>query len=162
MPKSRVKHPFEPIMDQQSRVLILGSFPSVKTRQSQFYYAHPQNLFWKVLAKVYDEEILDRKEFCLKHHIALWDVIFSCDIENSSDISISHVKCNDIDKIIQNTSIHTIFTNGLKASKLYEKYIHLDLPHISLPSTSSANARYSLEQLVEEYSMIKKVIDEKD
>ena len=146
-------HPFEPVYDASSKVLILGSFPSVVSREKNFYYMNANNRFWKVMEALFQEEIHDKKQFCLDHHIALWDVI-SCTIEGSSDSSIQNVQVNDISTLCQKSNIQAIFLTGKKAFQLYEKYIHLDIEHIYLPSTSSANARMHLEQLVESYKVI--------
>ena len=148
-------HTLEPVCRQDSRVLILGSFPSVESRRAGFYYAHPTNRFWKVLSAVFEEEITDRKSFCLKHGIALWDVIASCTIEASSDTSIRDIQVNDIGRLIQDTDISCIFTTGAKARDLYRKYIRLDVPHIPLPSTSSANAAMKLDRLIKEYAVLR-------
>lgn len=148
-------HTLEPVCRQDSRVLILGSFPSVESRRAGFYYAHPTNRFWKVLSAVFEEEITDRKSFCLKHGIALWDVIASCTIEASSDTSIRDIQVNDIGRLIQDTDISCIFTTGAKARDLYRKYISLDVPHIPLPSTSSANAAMKLDRLIKEYAVLR-------
>lgn len=155
-------HNIEPVFNEQSQILILGSFPSVKSREAQFFYHHPQNRFWKVLSLLYQNEplieIAQKKAFLLEHHIALWDVIASCDIQGSSDSSIHHVKVNDIASLLQKTSIQTIYTNGKKAHQLYQRYC-LPLTQkedICLPSTSPANAAYSLEKLFQEWQTIKK------
>lgn len=150
-------HNLEPIYDKDSKVLILGSFPSVKSREVASYYAHPQNRFWKILESLYNEEIIDKKAFLLKHHIALWDVIASCDIKGSSDTSIKNVKVNDINKIIKTSKIEKIFTTGKKAYNLYNKYLleETKIEAIYLPSPSPANASMSLEELVNEYKKIK-------
>ena len=148
-------HPFAPVFDASSRVLILGSFPSVISRQQAFYYANKNNRFWSVLSAVFEEEITDRRAFCLSHHLALWDVISSCRITGSSDASIRDVTCNDIAGLIRNTDISAVFTTGKKASSLYQKYIDLPICHIPLPSTSGANAVYSREDLIREYRKIR-------
>lgn len=155
-----VRHTLKPIVDSNSKVLILGSFPSVVSRKQEFYYANKTNRFWKVMEEIFHCKIEDREIFLHEKGIALWDVIASCTISASSDASIENVTVNDIESLIQNTQIHTIFTTGSKASKLYEKYFHLDIEHISLPSTSSANARMKLETLVREYQVIKERCDE--
>lgn len=112
------------------------------------------NRFWKVMEALFQKEIHDKKQFCLDHHIALWDVIYSCTIEGSSDSSIQNVQVNDIPLLCQNSNIQAIFLTGKKAFQLYEKYIDLDIEHIYLPSTSSANAKMHLDQLVESYKVI--------
>ncbi|MBP3892059.1 MAG: DNA-deoxyinosine glycosylase [Solobacterium sp.] len=155
---NKVIHPIKPIFDAYSHVLILGSFPSVISREKGMYYANPQNRFWKVLASLFNEEIIDKKEFCLKHHIALWDVIKSCEIEKSNDASITNVEVNDIASITSKAPIHLIITNGKKASSLYETYIQSEIPMLSLPSTSSANAKFSLHDLCNAYQIILKYI----
>lgn len=154
-------HNIQPIYNKDSQILILGSFPSVKSREAQFFYHHPQNRFWKILTPLYNYETLksidEKKEFLLTHHIALWDVIESCEIIGSSDSSIENVKVNDILSIIKNSSIKVIYTNGKKAHQLYQKYC-LPMTHkqdICLPSSSPANAQYSLERLIEEWKIIK-------
>ncbi|WP_346677837.1 DNA-deoxyinosine glycosylase [Erysipelatoclostridium sp. An173] len=147
-------HLIEPIYDKDSKILILGSFPSVKSREANFFYHHPQNRFWRVLAAVYQdtvpEEIADKKAFLKRHQIALWDVIASCNIKGSSDSSISDVEVNDLNMIITNSSVKHIYTNGNLADKLYHRYFDtiIDLPVTKLPSTSPANAAYSLDKLL--------------
>lgn len=162
MNNKKVIHPLEPIYDKHTKVLILGSFPSVISRKQNFYYANPTNRFWNVLENVYEEVIDDKKEFCLRHSIGLWDVIHSCVIEGSSDSSIRDVKYNDIDSIVKKCPIQLIVTTGSKASSLYRKHFNLDVKHLSLPSTSSANARMSLNELIQEYTAIRNYTDEKD
>lgn len=151
---SQVVHPFPPVVDAESRILILGSFPSVVSRQKQFYYANGNNRFWKVMEIIFAETITDPKAFCHTHHIALWDVIASCSIEGSNDASISNVVVNDIPGLLAGTKIHTVFTTGKKAYDLFRKHIDCSLPVIALPSTSSANAAMSLNDLVEKYRII--------
>lgn len=158
-----VVHPIEPVYDENSEILILGSFPSVKSRENHFFYGHPQNRFWKVLAAVYAEEppgtIEEKKEFLLKHHVAIWDVIHSCDIEGSSDSSIRNVQANDISSILRIAQIRQIYVNGKKAEQLYQKYIYPEVQRdcICLPSTSPANAAWSLERLVETWKSIREI-----
>ena len=153
-------HLIEPIYDKDSKILILGSFPSVKSREANFFYHHPQNRFWRVLAAVYQdtvpEEIADKKAFLKRHQIALWDVIASCNIKGSSDSSISDVEVNDLNMIIANSSVKHIYTNGNLADKLYHRYFDaiIDLPVTKLPSTSPANAAYSLEKLCDQWQQI--------
>ena len=149
-----ITHEFEPIFDERSRILILGTLPSVKSREGQFYYHHPQNRFWKVLAKICKTEppatIAEKKAMLLEHGIAIWDVVQSCDIIGSSDSSIKNVTPADLSVILRRASVKTIFLNGGKAWDLYQKYCAgmTDLPAVKLPSTSPANAAWSLEKLV--------------
>ena len=121
-----VKHEIPPVYDKNSKILILGSFPSVKSRENQFFYYHPQNRFWKVLSGVVGCDIPvtidDKKEFLLNNNIAVWDVIASCEIEGSSDSSIKNVVVNDLNKIIDTCDIKQIFCNGGKSFELYKKY----------------------------------------
>ena len=160
-----MKHPFEPIYDKNSKILILGSFPSVVSRKQSFYYSNKNNRFWKIMPLLFNEKIGDsineRTEFLLRHHIALWDVIESCDINGSSDSSINNVKVNDIKGLLDKTDISTIFTTGKKAHELYIKYVYpqLGIEDINLPSTSSANARMKLDELVSTYGVILNTID---
>ena len=153
----KIKHPFEPICNENSRILILGSFPSVKSREQSFYYGHPQNRFWRMLSGVFGEQtpvsLEEKKEFLLSHAIALYDVISSCEIEGSSDSSIKNATPNDIRSIVEGAQIEKIITNGKLAHKLYEKHIAstVALPEVCLPSTSPANAAFSLERLIFEW-----------
>ena len=155
-----IQHPITPIFDKDSRILILGSFPSVKSREEGFFYSHPQNRFWKVLAVVFEEEtpttIEDKKRFLLKNHVAVWDVIHSCDIEGSSDSSIKNVVPNDLSEILEKADIRQIYVNGKKAEQLYKKYIfpRFKREAICLPSTSPANAAWRLERLVDEWKRL--------
>ena len=149
-----VSHNFTPVFDERSRILILGTFPSVKSRESQFYYGHPQNRFWKVTAAIcksaVPQTIEEKKTMLLAGRIAVWDVIASCRIEGSSDSSIRDVVPNDIAGLLENTHIQAVFCNGGKAYELYEKYCEKQQKApkaIKLPSTSPANAAWSLEKL---------------
>ena len=148
-------HPFPPLYDEDSKILILGSFPSVKSREQMFFYGHPQNRFWKVIAGVYGEDvpktIPEKKAFLLSHHLALWDVIHSCDIKGSSDASITNVTPNDLSEILEKARIQRILVNGKTAEKYYLKYQEQVTKRqaICMPSTSPANAAWSLEKLVE-------------
>ncbi len=139
--------------DENSEILILGSFPSVKSRENGFYYMHPQNRFWKVLAAVFDDEYPkttdDKKRFLIKNKVALWDVIESCDVSGSSDNSIKNAKVNDVESIIEKSKIKRIFVNGRKAQNLFEKFVKCGITAVYLPSTSPANNAVSLEKLVE-------------
>lgn len=157
-----VVHEIEPVFDSNSEVMILGSFPSVKSREAQFYYGHPRNKFWKVLSGVFnDEEPITKEEkidFLLRHRIALWDVIESCDIKGSSDSSITNVKVNDLKKIIEGSNIKRIFVNGDKAYRLYNKYQKdtTGIEAVKLSSTSPANAKMDIQSLILEWSQINK------
>lgn len=133
-----VIHTLAPFYDENSEILILGSMPSVESRKQNFYYAHPQNQFWRLLADVYEEEILDKQQFLIKHHIALFDVIQSCDIDGSKDSSIRNVIINDIASLVKNTKITKIFITGKKAYDLYQKYLKdvVGIDAIYLPSSS--------------------------
>ncbi len=153
------EHEFGPVFDRNSRVLILGSFPSVKSREQQFYYGHPQNRFWKMLAAVYGRRIPDtipkKRAFLLENHVALWDVIGACDIIGSSDSSIKNITVNDVRVITDCADIRLICCNGDKAYRLFVRYMMEHVPGIPvcrLPSTSPANAACSLEQLIHTWS----------
>lgn len=154
-------HTIPPIFDSRSRILILGSFPSVKSREVQFYYGHPQNRFWKVLGRVLGEEPpaddTSKRDYLLRRRIALWDVIASCEIDGSSDSSIQNVVPNDLSPILSQCPIRHIYTNGGTAARFYHKFL---LPRtgreaIPLPSTSPANASYSLDRLTERWMCIR-------
>ena len=155
-----IEHTFQPVFDNRSAILILGSLPSVKSRENQFYYGHPQNRFWKLLAGLYQSEIPEtieeKKAFLYKNHIALWDVIAKCDIIGSSDSSIKNVLPNDMSIILDNAPIKRIYANGGKAYELYMKYCYPECKReiIKLPSTSPANAAFSMERLVLSWSKI--------
>ena len=164
MEYTHVTHTFGPVYDDASRILILGSFPSVKSREQQFYYGHPQNRFWKVLAAVFEdtlpETIPQKKAFLLEHHIALWDVIASCDIAGSSDSSIRNVTANDMEVILKTADIRRICANGDTAYRLFSKYcLTAEMPEVKkLPSTSPANCGCSDEKLREAYRQICKYV----
>lgn len=155
-----IVHPIRPIYDNNSKILILGSFPSVKSREEGFFYGHPQNRFWKVLAAVCDKQvpvtIEEKKAFLLDNHIAVWDVIQSCDIVGSSDSSIKNVVANDFSEILKKAKIRQIYVNGKKAEQLYKKYIlpQIQQEAICLPSTSPANAAWSLEKLIGQWKCV--------
>jgi len=152
-------HNINPVYDEKSKILILGSFPSVKSREEQFFYAHPQNRFWRVVSSIFDEPlpqtIEEKKQMLLRNNIAVWDVIKSCDIVGSSDSSIENVVINDIYSILKRTNIEKIFANGDKAYKLFKKYFPKNIEIIKLPSTSPANAQYSVEGLCKEWQIIR-------
>ena len=155
-----IRHEFAPVFDGNSRILILGTFPSVKSREQQFYYGHPQNRFWKVLAaltgETQPETIEEKKAFLLRNRIAVWDVIASCDIIGSSDSSIKNVVPADLEQVLAHSSIRQIFANGGTAKKLYEKYQKpvTGREILGLPSTSPANASFGLERLLGEWKVI--------
>ena len=157
---TRQSHEFLPVYDKDSKILILGSFPSVKSREIHFYYGHPQNRFWKLLARLLDcpvpVSIEEKKSMLQTHHIALWDVIDSCEIIGSSDSSIKNVTPSDVPMILQNSQITHVFANGATAGKLYRKYLQekTGIEAIVLPSTSPANAAYSLDRLAESWMQI--------
>lgn len=156
-----VTHPIPPLFDASSRILILGSFPSVKSREGLFFYHHPQNRFWKVLAGVLEEpvpgSIEEKKIFLLKHRIALWDVIASCTIEGSSDSTIKNVAPNDLSGILSAADISRIFCNGGASFQYYKKYQEprTGRAAVRLPSTSPANAAWSLDRLIREWTVIR-------
>lgn len=153
-------HPFPPVFDSASRVLILGTFPSVKSRESGFFYGHPQNRFWKVTAAVFGcavpESEAEKRRFLLQNHIALWDVIDACTIENSADSTIKEVVANDLSPILQNSRVEQIFTNGKTAGALYDRHLlaKTAITAVCLPSTSPANAAWSLARLIAAWSVI--------
>ncbi|SDB67574.1 DNA-deoxyinosine glycosylase [Butyrivibrio sp. INlla16] len=155
-----VIHPIEPVFNSESRVLILGSFPSVKSREAMFFYGHPQNRFWKVIAALYGEQVpgtvKEKRELLLRNHIAVWDVIAQCDIEGSADSTIKNVVANDLSVILDKADIKAIFVNGKTAEKYYKKYIEgkINRKAICLSSTSPANAAWSIERLLEEWRVI--------
>ena len=157
---THIKHEFEPVFDKNSKILVLGTLPSVKSRENNFYYGHPQNRFWKLIAALCDEDIVpqtieEKKQMLLRNHIAVWDVISECDIIGSSDSSIKNVVPVDLSVILDNADIDRIYANGCKAYELYMKYQYGKIGReiIKLPSTSPANAAYSLERLLECWQM---------
>lgn len=156
-----ITHPFPPLYDESSEILILGSFPSVKSREQLFFYGHPQNRFWKVISSVLDKTlpttVEEKQAFLHENHIALWDVIASCDICGSSDSSIKNVVPNNISEILENADIRQIFVNGKVAEKYYNRYIRNTVGReaICLPSTSPANAAQTLEKLIAVWSVIR-------
>lgn len=157
---THIKHEFEPVFDKNSKILVLGTLPSVKSRENNFYYGHPQNRFWKLIAALCDEDIVpqtieEKKQMLLRNHIAVWDVISECDIIGSSDSSIKNVVPVDLSVILDNADIDRIYANGGKAYELYMKYQYGKTGReiIKLTSTSPANAAYSLERLLECWQM---------
>ena len=160
MEYEHIVHSFEPVYDKASEILILGTLPSVKSRENNFYYGHKQNRFWKVLATLLKEPVPDtieeKKAMLLAHRIALWDVIQSCDIKGSSDSSIKNVQPTDIGMILEKTNITRIYANGNKAGQLYKRYQFpvTGIEAMVLPSTSPANAAWSRERLCEAWHVI--------
>ena len=168
-----IEHTFEPVYDEHSRILILGSLPSVKSRENNFYYGHPKNRFWRVLWTVFAAaepsegtdgeyaidsfDIEEKKEFLLANHIALWDVIYKCDIAGSSDSSIKNVIPNDIGLILRRAPIENIYVNGNKAYELYMKHCYpvTGRDAVKLPSTSPANAAWNLDRLIQVWKTIR-------
>ena len=156
-----VRHPFPPLYDAHSEILILGSFPSVKSREQRFFYGHPQNRFWRVTAAVFDADVpqtIDEKRaFLLQNHIALWDVIGQCDITGSSDSSIRNVIPNDLLPILQSAPVQRVFVNGGTAAKYYKKYQLpvTGIPAVQLPSTSPANAAWTLPKLIAAWQILR-------
>ena len=155
-----IVHPIPPLYDENSRILILGSFPSVKSREQSFFYGHPQNRFWRVIAGVFGETVPvttdEKRAMILGHNLALWDVIASCEIEGSADSTIRNVTPNDLSPILNAAAIERIYVNGRTAEKYYKKYTEpgLGRPAICLPSTSPANAAWNVERLVETWKVI--------
>ena len=153
-------HPIAPVFDKDSKVLILGSFPSVRSREEGFFYGHPQNRFWKLMALLFEADIPstveEKKRLVLSHGIAMWDTIHSCTITGSSDSSIKDVVPNDLSVILNNSRVKRIFCNGAASHRLYQKYIYPinNIPAQKLPSTSPANAAWSLDRLAEAWKVI--------
>ncbi len=156
-----VVHPIKPVYDENSKVLILGSFPSQKSRLQGFFYGHPQNRFWQVVARLFGQPmpktVEEKRCFLLSNQIALWDVIASCDIDGSADSTIKNAVANDLGDILAAAHIRQIFVNGKTAEKYYNKYIKDKIykEAVCLPSTSPANAMWSLERLVLAWGVIK-------
>ena len=160
---SHIIHPIPPLYDADCKILILGSFPSVKSREAMFFYGHPQNRYWKLIARLFDEPIPatieEKKRLAFNHHIAMWDTIRSCTITGSSDSSIRDVVPNDLSVILDHSKVERIFCNGATSHKLYMKYIFpmTGIKAVKLPSTSPANAAFTLDRLAEEWSVIKEI-----
>ncbi len=156
----QIVHPIPPLYDARSEVLILGSFPSVKSREAAFFYGHPQNRFWRVTASVLGAEVPvtvpEKRAFLLAHHVALWDVIASCEITGSSDSSIRNAVPNDLSRILRTAPIRTIFVNGGTAARYYQRFQQKQtgITAVQLPSTSPANAAWSLERLCAPWSVL--------
>ena len=163
----RVVHPLEPIFDEHSRALILGTMPSPKSREVRFYYGHPQNRFWRVLAAVFDSPVPttndERREFVLSHRLALWDVLRSCEITGASDASIKDPVANDLSVILEQAPIRSIFCTGTRAASLYRRLIEpkTGIPAVTLPSPSPANCAVSFERLCAAYTAVR-ICVEKD
>lgn len=159
-----VTHEFNPIYNQDSRILLLGTIPSPKSRETGFYYGHPRNRFWKVVSDVCNEElplsIEAKKAFVLRNKIAIWDVLAGCEIQGADDSSIRNPIPNDMNVILHHADIQAIFTTGTKAAQLYKKYSYpkTGIPAIALPSTSPANCRMTYEELYEEYRKIREYL----
>ncbi len=157
-----IQHPIQPLYDKHSKILILGSFPSVKSREQGFFYGHPQNRFWRVLARVFQTEVPntveEKKAFLLENNVAVWDVIASCNIKGSMDNTICNVVPNDLMPILNGSAVEKIFVNGKTAKKLYDQYIlpKTKMEAFLLPSTSPANAAWGLERLAEAWNIIVK------
>ena len=166
MREETIVHPIPPLYREDSEILILGSFPSVKTRESGFFYGHKQNRFWPLMAELFEEkkpETVEEKKLLLKkHRIALWDSIHSCDIIGSSDSSIKNVIPNDLSGILNAADIRLIVTNGKKSDEIYRKYCSINTGReaLCLPSTSPANAAWTLARLQEQWGIIKTVLNE--
>ncbi|MBR2742180.1 MAG: DNA-deoxyinosine glycosylase [Clostridia bacterium] len=160
---ARETHNIPPVFDSESRILILGSFPSVKSREEGFFYGHRQNRFWAVVSRILGvpkpETIEEKRDMLISHHIALWDVIESCDIAGSADSKIRNAVPNDISRITRAADIRHIYLNGGEAFKMFERYNgDIGLPYSRLPSTSPANAAYSVERLAREWEVIREFL----
>lgn len=166
MEMESLRHPFPAIYAPDSRILILGSFPSVKSREQMFFYGHPQNRFWRVMAALLGADVpqtvTEKRAFLLANHIALWDVIASCDIAGSSDAPIRNAVPNDLTPILETASIRQIFTNGGTAHRLYRKYIYplTGREDTVLSSTSPANAARSLDALIDAWQPVREALKE--
>lgn len=161
----RLMHPVSPVFNKESQILILGTFPSVKSREGEFFYHHPQNRFWRVISAICNEKlpetIAEKKQLLIRNKIALWDVVYSCEVIGSADSSIRNVVANDISPILEQADIQRIYANGGTAFRLYNRHIykHIGREIILLPSTSPANASFSLERLIDIWGAIKPVAD---
>lgn len=173
-----VSHPIPPVWNSESKVFILGTMPSPKSREAGFFYMHPQNRFWNVMAEVFGESfkysnnspdhtatIAERRNFLLRHNLAMWDVLESCEITGAADSSIKNAIPNDFTKILENSQIHHIICTGKTAYNLWQKNCaakyepRYNLTVHCLPSTSPANAQWSKERLVEEYFMLRNLTE---
>ena len=162
MMRHRQEHGIAPVYDENSEILILGSFPSVASRAEGFFYGHPRNRFWRVLSSVLGESVPqtvnEKKSLLLRHRVALFDVLAECEIEGSSDASIGKALPNDLSPILSRSRIRKIFVNGKTAARLYQKYLlaKTGIPATVLPSTSPANAAWSEEKLIAAWSVLLK------
>ena len=160
MEYTNIIHPFPALYDSRSKILILGSLPSVKSREQNFFYGHPQNRFWPLMAALFGEKppktIEEKRALALRRHFGMWDTIYSCDIKGSSDSSIKNVVPTDLQSIIEESEISQIFCNGQTSGKYYHRYQEkqLGMPAIVLPSTSPANAAWNMERLKQAWEVI--------
>ncbi len=156
-----LEHTFPPEYDENSEILILGSFPSVRSRETNFYYGHPKNRFWPLIADIFGEDmpssVEEKKALLQRNRIALWDVIAKCEIIGSSDSSIRNVEPNDINLILNSSKVGSIYTNGRKAYDLYNRYCleKTEREAVLLPSTSPANAAFTYEKLREAWAAVR-------
>lgn len=160
----RITHPIPPVYNKDSKVLVLGSFPSVKSREAQFFYHHPQNRFWRVISTLFDEPVPvtmeEKRDILLRNGIAVWDVIQSCEIIGSADSSIKNIIPNDISEILKTAKLNRIISNGSTSHRLYMKHIFpvTGIEALRLPSTSPANASCSMDCLIKDWSIIRTFI----
>ena len=167
MKTEQVVHEFAPVFDEYSEILVLGTMPSPKSREEGFYYGHPRNRFWKVMSEVCGEKlpetIEEKKDFALRNHIAVWDVLAGCEIKGAEDSSIRNPVPNDMGIVMNHADIKAVFSTGMKAASLYQKYCYpyTKMPIITLSSTSPANCRISYEELYKAYSKILKYLSKK-
>ena len=164
MESQMIIHPIPPLYDENCRILILGSFPSVKSREAMFFYGHPQNRFWRLIALLFGEDVPqtveEKRSLVLRHHIAMWDSIRSCTISGSSDSSIRDVVPNDLSVILNNSLVGHVFCNGTASYQLYMKYIFpvTRIEAVKLPSTSPANAAFGIDRLLSAWNVIKEYV----
>ena len=160
----RIVHPIPPLFDQNSKKLILGSFPSIKSREAMFFYGHPQNRFWRLIAMIYGEDTPlsteEKSKLILKHNLALWDSIKTCTITGSADSSVKDVVPNDLSVILENSRAERIFCNGAASYNLYKKYIFpsTGIEAVKLPSTSPANAAFGMDRLEDEWKILREYV----
>ena len=164
LPHTVIEHPIPPTWNNESEILILGSFPSVKSRETGYFYGHPQNRFWRVLSAIYEDVCpatkKEKEAFLFRHHIAVWDVISSCEITGSADSSIQNVTANDVNILLDGAQIERIFCNGQTAYKLYNRYLFpvTNRSATCLPSTSPANAFWTVDRLIKAWIQIKQPV----